>query len=267
MTHPSYMEFFKLRSQPFSEHSPSELLWNDTRMEEALARLQHLVQSGLLGLVTGASGLGKSALLKRFIADQSPQHCTPIYCHLAHLPSNGLLKVVLTQLGEIPRRGKDKLYSQLMDRARRVEGTLLLIFDEAHLLSGEALVDLRLLVSSAIEQGPPMKILLCGQDHLRQTLKRSEYTDIVNRISIRYQLRPLTKEQTRRYIDFQMKEHGGDVKVFDDGAKDLIHDFTGGNLRGINNASIVCLMGATGRGQLRIDEEMFRTVSNELVLH
>ena len=54
MTHPGYMEYFKLRSQPFSEHAPSEALWNDTRMEEALARLQHLVQSGLLGLVTEA---------------------------------------------------------------------------------------------------------------------------------------------------------------------------------------------------------------------
>jgi len=265
--HPSYMEYFKLRSQPFSEHAPRESLWTDSRMEEGLARLQHLVQSGLLGLVTGSSGLGKSALLKRFMGEQSPQHCTPIYCHLAHLPSNGLLKVVLGQLGEIPRRGKDKLYSQIMDRARRVEGTLLLVFDEAHLLSGDALVDLRLLVSSAIEQGPPMKILLAGQDHLRQTLKRSEYTDIVNRISIRYQLRPLTKDQTRRYIDFQMSEHGGDVKVFDDGAKDLIHDFTGGNPRSINNAAVACLMGATSKRQLRIDEEMFRSVSSELVLH
>jgi hypothetical protein len=53
---------------------------------------------------------------------------------LAQLPSNGLLKVILTSLGEIPKRGKDKLYSQILDRARRVEGTLLLIFDEAHLL-------------------------------------------------------------------------------------------------------------------------------------
>jgi len=129
-----------------------------------------------------------------------------VLCHLA-----GLLKVVLGQLGEVLRRGKDKLYSQIMDRARRVEGTLLLVFDEAHLLSGDALVDLRLLVSSAIEQGPPMKILLAGQDHLRQTLKRSEYTDIVNRIRVRYQLRPLTTDQRRRYIDFQMSEHGGKV--------------------------------------------------------
>jgi type II secretory pathway predicted ATPase ExeA len=61
MTHLSYMEFFKLRSQPFSEHASAQSLWNDARMEEGLARLTHLVQSGLLGLVTGASGLGKSA--------------------------------------------------------------------------------------------------------------------------------------------------------------------------------------------------------------
>ena len=272
MTHPnhsksSYLEFFKLRSQPFSEHTPRESLWTDSRMEEGLARLQHLVQSGLLGLVTGASGLGKSALLKRFIGEQSPQQCTAIYCHLAQLPSNGLLKIVLSQLGEIPRRGKDKLYSQIMERARRVEGSLLLVIDEAHLLSGDALVDLRLLVSSAIEQGPPMKILLAGQDHLRQTLKRSEYADIVNRISVRYQLRPLAKDQTRAYIDFQMSEHGGDVKVFDDGAKDLIHEFTSGNPRSINNAAMACLMGATSKRQVRIDEELFRSVSSELVLH
>jgi len=100
-----------------------------------------------------------------------------------------------------------------------------------------------------------------------QKLKRSEYTDIVNRISVRYQLRPLTKDQTRRYIDFQMSEHGGDVKSFDDGTKDLIHEFTGGNPRSINNAAVACLMGATSKRQLRIDEEMFRSVSSELVLH
>jgi general secretion pathway protein A len=260
----SYLEHFKLRSQPFSEHALRESLWNDARMEEGLSRLQHLVQSGLLGLVTGASGLGKSALLKRFIGEQSPQVCQTIYCHLAHLPANGLLKLVLGQLGEVPKRGKDKLYSQILDRARRTEGTLLLIFDEAHLLSGDALVDLRLLVSSAIELGPPLKILLVGQEHIRQTLKRSEYTDIVNRISVRYQLRPLTKDQTRLYIDYQVGHHGGDPKIFDEGVKDQIHEFTGGNPRGINNAATACLLHATSKRSLRIDEAMFRQASQEL---
>jgi general secretion pathway protein A len=260
----SYLEHFKLRNQPFSEHAPQESLWTDDRMAEGLSRLQHLVQNGLLGLVTGASGLGKSALLKRFIGEQSAQTCHAIYCHLAHLPANGLLKLVLGQLGEVPKRGKDRLYSQILDRARRIEGTLLVIIDEAHLLNGDALVDLRLLVSSAVEVAPPLKILLVGQDHIRQTLKRSEYTDIVNRISVRYQLRPLTKDQTRQYIDFQIGYQGGDPKIFDEGVKDQIHEFTGGNLRGINNAAIACMLHATSRRTLRIDESMFRQASQEL---
>lgn len=260
----SYMDYFKFHSQPFSEHAAKDSLWKDARMEEGLSRLQHLVEGGLLGLVTGASGLGKSALLKRFIADQSPQQCETIYCHLTHLPASGLLKLVLGALGEVPKRGKDKLYSQLLDRARASDAKLLLIFDEAHLLSGDALVDLRLLVSSAIEVGPPMKILLVGQDHIRHTLKRSEYTDIVNRISVRYQLKPLTKEQTRRYIDHQVVHHGGDSKIFDDSVKDMIHDFTGGVPRSINNIAITCLLGASSKRTLRIDEDVFQLAATEM---
>lgn len=84
--------------------------------------MRRLVSSGLLGLVTGTSGLGKSALLKRFIGEQAPQHCTAVYWHLAHLPSNGLLKFILPQLGEVPKRGKDKLYRQIMDRALESKG-------------------------------------------------------------------------------------------------------------------------------------------------
>jgi general secretion pathway protein A len=258
------MEHFKFRTQPFSEHAAKDSLWKDGRMEEGLSRLQHLVHSGLLGLVTGASGLGKSALLKRFIAEQSPQQCEIIYCHLTHLPASGLLKLVLNALGEVPRWGKDKLYSQLLDRARSSDARLMLVFDEAHLLSGNALVDLRLLVSSAVEVGPPMKILLVGQDHIRQTLKRSEYADIVNRISVRYQLRPLTKEQTRRYIDYQVSHHGADSKIFDDAVKDMIHDFTGGVPRSINNIAIACMLSATATRTLRIDEESFQLAANEM---
>ena len=51
----------------------------------------------------------------------------------------GLMKLIVTQLGEPPRRGKDRVYEQILERAQRAEGTLLLIFDEAHLLTTESL--------------------------------------------------------------------------------------------------------------------------------
>ena len=100
-----YLEHFQLHHQPFCEHALVAALWDDTRMQEGLARLEYLIEHGTLGLVTGASGLGKSALLKRFLNGLAPQHCEAIYCHLTHLPSAGVLKLLVTQLGELPRMG------------------------------------------------------------------------------------------------------------------------------------------------------------------
>ncbi len=151
----------------------------DQRMEESLARLEYLLECGQLGLVTGASGLGKSALLKRFLHALPPQQCQAVYCHLTHLPSSGMLKMVVTQLGEAPP-WQERLYEQILERAARAEGALLLVFDEAHLLDSQALTDLRLLISSALDVGPPLKILLVGQEPLRTLLRRSQHADLAN---------------------------------------------------------------------------------------
>ncbi len=261
-----FLEHFKLQAQPFLEHAPVNALWQDPRMEEALARLSFLVDHGTLGLLTGASGLGKSALIKRFIHGLSPQHCEAVYCHLTHLPGAGLLRAVLSQLGETPRRGKERLYEQLLDRATRLDGGLLLIFDEAHLLAGDALTDVRLLISSALDVGPPLKILLSGQDAIRATLKRARHLDLANRITVRYQLRPFSKENTGKYIDYQMQQAGGSSQVFDSSTKMIIHDYTGGVPRQINQVATQCLIQATGSNVVRVDDELLQQVLGEIHL-
>jgi type II secretory pathway predicted ATPase ExeA len=50
--------------------------------------------------------------------------------------------------------------------------------DEAHLIAPQTFTDLRLLISSIDEQ-MSLKILLCGQEKLSQTLKRSSHADLL----------------------------------------------------------------------------------------
>lgn len=261
-----YLDHFQLKSQPFSEHAAAAALWQDPRMNEGLARLEYLTQCGQLGLVTGPSGVGKSALLKCFFHGLQPQNCQAVYCHLTHLPAAGLLKLVVTQLGETPRRGKERIYQQILERATQAEGTLLLVFDEAHLLDGDALTDLRLLISSALDVRPPLKMLLVGQEPLRAVLRQARHADLLNRVSVRYQLRPFSREQTCRYIDFQVGRAGGDAKLFDDSVKIAIHDYTGGVPRQINNLATACLLQATARKVLRIDDDLFQYAAGEFQL-
>ena len=159
-----FLTHFQFSTQPFAERVAAAALWQDERMQQGLARLRYLAEQGTVGLVTGGSGVGKSALLKRFLHELHGPRWQPVYLHLTHLSAAGLLKLLVGKLGEPPRRGKERLFEQILGKARQAEGGLLLVLDEAHLIAPEALTDIRLLVSSALDDAPPLKVVLAGQD-------------------------------------------------------------------------------------------------------
>ena len=140
----------------------------------------------------------------------------------------------------------------------------MLVFDEAHLLDGDALRPAaadqfragRAAAAETSARRPGTVPPFCGAEH----------ANLLNRISVRYQLRPLTREQTCRYIDFQLSQAGGDSKLFDDSVKAAIHDFANGVPRHINNLATACLLQATARKVRRIDDELFQQVVGEFQL-
>jgi general secretion pathway protein A len=116
-----FLSHFKFTSQPFAERAAADALWPDERMQQGLARLRYVAEHGTVGLVTGASGVGKSALLKRFMHELSGPGWQPVYLHLTHLPAAGMLKLLVGKLDEVPRRGKDRLFEQILAKARQAE--------------------------------------------------------------------------------------------------------------------------------------------------
>ena len=87
-------------------------------MQQGLARLRYLAEQATVGLVTGASGVGKSALLTRFLHELHGPRWQPVYLHLTHLSATGLLKLLVDKLGELPRCGKGRLFGGPIPAAR-----------------------------------------------------------------------------------------------------------------------------------------------------
>lgn len=251
-----FTDHFKLTEQPFLERTPVERLQEDERITQGLARLQYLVHAGCIAVVTGHTGVGKSTLIKLFLHSLSRNHYQPLYLHITHVKALALLKLIVMSLGEVPKRGKENLFLQILEKSQATELTTILVVDEAHLTDPHALIDLRLLVSSALGDKPPLKIILTGQDSLWDQLKRTAHTDFLQRISVRYYLRSLTREETTSYIDFQMRKAGGSDKVFEPEAKNLIHDYAGGVPRQINNVATACLINAAGKKIQKINEAL-----------
>lgn len=261
-----FFNHFKMSGHPFQERPPMEWVLADDRISRALARLEYFAQQGGIALVIGQTGVGKSTLLRRFMENLSKNRYRPVYLHFTGIPSSALLRLIVSRLGEAPRRGKDNLFLQILDRTRNNDITTVIVIDEAHLINPEALTDLRLLVSSAADTDVPIKIVLSGQESLAKLLARASLSDLVNRITVRCHLGPLTKEQTLSYIDFRMRCAGSNDKVFEPEAKSLIHDYASGVPRLINNIATACLLNAAAQNLHKINEPLVTDTMTEFRL-
>jgi general secretion pathway protein A len=260
-----FLNHFALNAHPFSENPPIQWLLRDSRVEEALARLKFFQQQATIALIIGQTGVGKSSLLRLFLHELPQNRFHPVYLHLTSSHANGFLRMIVTTLGEKPKMGKDRLLLQILERIQQNEKCTLFVIDEAHLIDPQVLTDMRLLISS-LEQNPSLKILLCGQEGLRQILKRSSHADLVHRITLRVLLQALSKDQTSAYIDNRIAMAGASVKIFEPEAKDLIHDYTGGLPRQINNCATACLIQAASNGQKKISEVLVNQTMSEFHL-
>jgi|APSaa5957512622_1039677.scaffolds.fasta_scaffold42775_2 general secretion pathway protein A len=251
-----FTTFFKMSGQPFAERMPTADIMSDERMSQGLARLQYMAQYATVAMLTGEEGVGKSTLLKLFIHWLSQNHYHSVYLHLTNLKDSGVLRLLVSSLGERPARGKEKTFLQVLAKTKDKDLPTVALIDEAHLLSPEALVDLRLLVSGAMDERPGLKIVLSGHPNLKKELKRSCHNALRQRIVVNYSLAAFTQSQTHHYINYHLKKVGSSVKIFDDQVKTSIHDYARGVPRIINNIATTCLINAAVSNVQQITPEL-----------
>ncbi len=262
-----FTTFFKMTAHPFPDKPPLEAIVRDERFQQGQARLAFLNQQATLALITGEEGVGKTALIRLFI-DSIKQQCgQTIYLHLASLTHVAFLRLLAGALGEQPRQYKDQLLQQIIHKINALKSTTLLFIDEAQLLDTQALVDLRLLISTPFEQDDMLKVVLIGNAQLTQQLKRAIHTSLAQRVNLYYHIPPLTPGQTHAYLDFQLRRVGASDKLFETEVKQQIHEYTRGIPRLINNLATACLINAASQNRQQVDLGIFRQILNEFPLY
>ncbi len=258
-----FAKHFHMTDHPFSEYLKVEHIQQDDRLAQAMARLHYFTEQGNLALITGETGVGKSTLIKLMLSTLPRNRYMGVYVHLTQVNSSCLLKSIAHQLGQPPRLSKQRVFTQILDKARTSDLTYILAIDESQLLSEEALTDLRLMISSAMDDVAPIKILLVGQDRLKNVLSQNNLTDLYHRINVRYHLKPFNKEQTKCYIDSHLRFVNAEPAIFTTETKELIHEYSHGIPRQINQLSTACLLNAASRNLHRVDEQLFAETMSE----
>ena len=155
---------------------------------------------------------------------------------------------------ELTDRVKKALTSAMLQKK-----SFVLIIDEAHLLSDQALEEIRLLSNMETPDQKLLQILLVGQYELSHKLDRPEMRHLRQRINVNRFLSPLNPEETLQYIDQRLKQVGSSfAAVFEDSCRSLIFKLTSGYPRLINQLCDTALLIGMTEGRRKIDGKVLQ---------
>ena len=214
-----YTEFFGLNEKPFAITPDPRYLYMSARHADALAHLVYgISESGGFIQLTGEVGTGKTTLI-RSLLEQLPAKAEIALILNPQLSTLEFLQVICQELRtRTPREDSvkariDALNTHLL-RAYAEGRRVVLIVDEAQTLSPELLEQVRLLTNLETPKKKLLQIILIGQPELRDVLERPEMRQLAQRITGRYHLEPLSKNDTAVYVRHRMRVAGAQSDVF-----------------------------------------------------
>jgi len=128
----------------------------------------------------------------------------------------------------------ERLNEFLLDRAH-ANVVVVLFIDEAQDMSDELLEQVRLLSNLETDQHKLLQIVLIGQPELRDRLDRKELRQLRQRITVRYHLGSISRQETVAYIQHRLLIAGSNGRpTFTRPAYRAIHSYSRGVPRLIN---------------------------------
>jgi general secretion pathway protein A len=221
-----YEEYFGFTEKPFSLTPDPKYLFKSASHANAFELLHYAIRrrEGFV-VITGDIGTGKTTLC-RAILDQIDRKTFTALVLNPFLAEEDLLRVILQEFGVVSRAeikhgrllgvSKAELIEALNEfllSLQRLGAQAVLIIDEAQNLPLQVLEQIRILSNLETEKEKLLQIVLVGQSNLKDLLRRAELRQLDQRVSIRYDLKPLSAEETSQYVQHRLSVAGGGAAV------------------------------------------------------
>lgn len=266
-----YTSFFGLNEKPFAITPDPRYLFMSERHGEALAHLVYgVTESGGFMQLTGEVGTGKTTLVRTLLQNKLPNNADVAVVLNPRLSVIEFLETICEELGILAPeiRGSvkalvDALNHQLL-RAHADGRRVILVVDEAQNLSRDVLEQVRLLTNLETAKQKLLQIILIGQPELRDLLAREDLRQLAQRITGRYHLEPLSRDETAQYIEHRLRVAGALGEIFDSSAKREVFRLTEGVPRLINVICDRALLGAYSEETRRVTRRLVRRAAAEI---
>lgn len=220
---------------PFDESHGSEVCFETEQTRRAVELLEQSAALRSVMLITGDNGVGKSALLGRWMRSLEPRLYQPVPVTQATLTGTALLAFFVEKLGKKARLSRSHNL-RLIEQALAELGKIIpvLILDEAQNYSHGALEELRLLLGLNLGTAPAFALILAGDQYLPGMLQLRSHRALRTRIAVEYELEPLPRTQIEAYVEHGLRAVGIKRLALEPAALEMLAAASAGVPRTIN---------------------------------
>jgi type II secretory pathway predicted ATPase ExeA len=280
----TYLEFYELSQEPFSNAPVSRFYYSSAQHAQALMRLTHAA-SGMKGLaiLVGDIGAGKTTLARRMLDSLPEEEYEAALLVIIHsgitaswlllviihsgITASWLLKRIALQLGvENPAEEKLALLSQLYQRLVKIYEAgkkAVVLIDEAQMLATrEIMEEFRGLLNLEVPERKLLSFVFFGLPEIEDNLRLDP--PLAQRVALKYRLEAFTSEATDAYIRHRLRLAGAPRVPFTPAAIARVHAHSRGTPRLINTLCDNALFeGFVGRAK-DVDDRLIDRVARDL---
>ncbi|MBN1567553.1 MAG: AAA family ATPase [Acidobacteria bacterium] len=260
-----YEKFYGLREPAFNLTPDPTFLFLNKRSKDALDQILYGIERREgFAVIVGDIGTGKTTMCWALLERLARKDIRTAMIQNPMLSELDILRSILQDFGVRPKRKQPSLdfdglgdetkeifdadwmegmsKKQLLDRlnmflAERAQENVfsVLIVDEAQNVSTTLLEQLRLLSNLETAKKKLIQIIFVGQLELNQKLKALSMRQLNQRISVRFETKTLSREDTERYIRHRLAVAGGAPRLrFGSGTFRAVWRYSRGYPRMIN---------------------------------
>src|SRR5258707_4597767 len=266
-----YTSFFGVAEKPFAITPDPRYLYLSERHAEALAHLLYGInESGGFIQLTGEVGTGKTTVVRTLLS-RVPHHADVAVILNPRITPVEFLLTICEELGLAIAAADRNSVKEMVDALNRrllsahAEGRrIIVLVDEAQNLSFDVLEQVRLLTNLETPTQKLLQIILIGQPELRELLDRTDLRQLAQRITGRYHLKPLSREETKGYVRHRLRVAGATQGLFTAAALVAVHRLAARIPLVIQVACDRALLGAYTQETKKISAGLVRRAAGEV---
>jgi type II secretory pathway predicted ATPase ExeA len=238
---------------PFGALTPEA--WLDTPpTQRARTLLDQTASLRSVMLLAGPNGVGKSALVGRWVQSLDRRLFHPVVLTHATLSGSNLLSTLTRKLGQPAVCRRDTNLALIEAALAQFDRLVpVLVLDEAQNYSHASLEEVRLLLGLNLAEPAAFALLLVGDEYLLSTLRLRHHRALYSRIGSHHSLRPWNATEVAQYLQRSLTAVGLQPDLFEPAALTLLTSASAGLPRSLCLLARTAWIQAASLGAQRIE--------------